>query len=83
MEAAFVVITRDRWAALAATVGRLRARHPSVPIVVVDNGSERPAPPLGPGVELVRCAADLGAAARNAGAERAGTDLVAFCDDDA
>lgn len=83
MDAAFVVITRDRWPVLAASLERLRAGHPGVPVVVVDNGSDTPAPPLGPDVEVVRCATDRGAAARNVGAQHAGTEYVAFCDDDA
>jgi len=77
-----VILTRDRWPRLRQTVDRLRSGHPGVPIVVVDNGS-RTRPGHLPGVELVHCAADRGAAARNVGVERARTPFVAFCDDDA
>jgi N-acetylglucosaminyl-diphospho-decaprenol L-rhamnosyltransferase len=56
-----------------------------VPVVVVDNGSRdgTPAVLAGiPGVETVLLPANLGAAGRNAGLERARTPYVAFCDDD-
>jgi N-acetylglucosaminyl-diphospho-decaprenol L-rhamnosyltransferase len=78
----FVILTRDRWPRLRATVERLRREHPAVPVVVVDNGS-RIAPDELPGAELVRCPSDQGASARNLGVERARTPFVAFCDDDA
>lgn len=56
-----------------------------VPVVAVDNGSaDGTADVLAatPGVEVVRLLHNIGAAARNAGAERVRTPYVAFCDDD-
>jgi N-acetylglucosaminyl-diphospho-decaprenol L-rhamnosyltransferase len=82
MRATFVILTRDRWPRLRETVERLRAEHPGVPVVVVDNGSSDP-PGAIAGAELVRCERDRGAAARNLGVEVVQTPLVAFCDDDA
>jgi N-acetylglucosaminyl-diphospho-decaprenol L-rhamnosyltransferase len=78
-----VILTRDRWSELRAALRRARELHPDTPVVVVDNGSRMAPADLGPGVELVRRTSDGGAAARNAGVERARTPLVAFCDDDA
>ena len=55
------------------------------PVIVVDNGSAddtRQVVAGVPGAELVALPGNLGAAARNAGLERASTPYVAFCDDD-
>lgn len=82
MDVTFVILTRDRWPRLHATVDRLRADHPGVPVIVVDNGSRTGPEPVR-GAEVLRCATDRGAAARNLGVERASTSAVAFCDDDA
>jgi GT2 family glycosyltransferase len=81
-----VIATRDRRETLVRTLGRLEALPERPPVVVVDNGSAdgtaEAVADLYPRVELVRLARDAGAAARNAGVERAHTPLVAFCDDD-
>ena len=55
------------------------------PVIVVDNGSTddtRQVVAGVPGADLVALPGNLGAAARNAGLERASTPYVAFCDDD-
>jgi N-acetylglucosaminyl-diphospho-decaprenol L-rhamnosyltransferase len=83
VDATLVILTRDRWPELRATLRRGRELHPGTPVIVVDNGSRMAPGDLGPGVELVRRATDGGAAARNLGVERARTPFVAFCDDDA
>ncbi|MCD0506262.1 glycosyltransferase family 2 protein, partial [Bordetella petrii] len=61
----------------------LPGRHP---IIVVDNGSTdgtaQAVRQEFPGLDLVRTGANLGAAARNLGVRQAGTEYVAFCDDD-
>lgn len=77
-----VILTRDRWPRLQATVSRLCTGHPGVPIVVVDNGSVDAVGAV-EGAELLDAAGDRGAAGRNLGVRRAATELVAFCDDDA
>jgi GT2 family glycosyltransferase len=82
VKATIVVLTCDRWPRLDRTVARLRADHPGVPILVVDNGSATRRDAV-EGAELLRFAFDRGAAARNRGVEQADTELVAFCDDDA
>lgn len=61
------------------TLERL-ARLP-VPVIVVDNGSTD-GRRLWSGLELVELGHNLGAAGRDAGARRARTPYVAFCDDD-
>ena len=71
-----VVATRNRHDRLRETVPRHRAR-----VVLVDNASDTP-PPEFPGAELIRLDENRGAAARNAGVERARTPYVAFADDD-
>jgi GT2 family glycosyltransferase len=74
-EVTVVVATRNRSDLLRETVPRHRA-----PVVVVDNGSDRPL--AVDGAQVIRLADNLGAAARNIGVERAGTPFVAFADDD-
>src|SRR5690348_12731718 len=70
-----VVATRNRPDRLAETL-----RHHRAPVIVVDNGSDRPI--RVPGADVVRLDRNLGAAARNVGVERARTRYVAFADDD-
>lgn len=56
-----------------------------LPVIVVDNGSDDGTPDLlesWPGLDLVRLPVNIGAAARNVGAQRARTPYIAFCDDD-
>jgi GT2 family glycosyltransferase len=76
-----VIATRNRRDRLLETVPRHAA-----PVVLVDNGSDDGGPEAVearfPDVEVVRLGANRGAAARNAGVERARTPWVAFADDD-
>ncbi|RBY97344.1 mycofactocin system glycosyltransferase [Blastococcus sp. TF02-8] len=79
-----VIPVRDRPAELARLLGALRAdpRTATLPVVVVDDGSDVPvAAPAG--VRVLRHPAPRGpAAARNTGLAAAGTELVAFLDSD-
>ena len=81
-----VVLTHNRAGELCRTLQQLQALPEQPPLVVVDNGSTDDTAPRVrrefPGAELVRCAANLGAAGRNAGVARVATPFVAFCDDD-
>ncbi|GIM93618.1 glycosyltransferase family 2 protein [Paractinoplanes toevensis] len=70
-----VVATRNRPDRLRQTM-----RHHRAPVIVVDNGSDQPLDI--DGAEVIRLDHNLGAAARNIGAERARTPFVAFADDD-
>jgi GT2 family glycosyltransferase len=84
-----VVLTYNRRDEVLATLGRLQANlahDPSIPVIVVDNGS-----PDGtaqairqrfPEVTVVASNRNLGAAGRNLGVDRVRTPYVAFCDDD-
>jgi N-acetylglucosaminyl-diphospho-decaprenol L-rhamnosyltransferase len=76
-----VIATRNRRDRLLETL----SRH-SVPVIVVDNGSQDGTPDAVeacfPKVTVVRLGRNHGASARNAGAARAGTPFVAFADDD-
>ncbi|HWC21754.1 MAG TPA: glycosyltransferase [Flexivirga sp.] len=64
------------------TVHGLRALD--VPVLVVDNAStdDTVTRVRGHGLRVVQLATNRGAAARNVGAELAGTPYIAFCDDD-
>jgi GT2 family glycosyltransferase len=77
-----VVPTRNRPEAARRAVESLRASASVHEIVVVDDGSDEPVAPV-PGTLLVRHEHPLQlAAARNAGAARASSDVVLFVDDD-
>jgi GT2 family glycosyltransferase len=79
-----VIATRDRRAALLATLARLRALPEAPTVVVVDNGSRdgTPAAARGAGVRVLELGENRGAGARTAGAEVLACEVVAFCDDD-
>lgn len=81
-----VVLTHNRRAELAATLGRLRALPCRPPLVVVDNGSRDGTADVvrrtTPEARLVRLRDNVGAAARNHGVAASTTRYVAFCDDD-
>jgi GT2 family glycosyltransferase len=76
-----VVMTRDRWPDLQASLPRHEA-----PVILVDNGSSDGTPRLVrehfPHVEVVELTRNVGSVARNVGVERARTPYVAFADDD-
>jgi N-acetylglucosaminyl-diphospho-decaprenol L-rhamnosyltransferase len=82
--ATVVIATRDRRERLLATLALLEALPERPPIIVVDNASADGTAPTRrhPGVRVIRCDRDIGAAARTVGAEAASTPLVAFSDDD-
>ncbi|WP_232481955.1 glycosyltransferase family 2 protein [Achromobacter denitrificans] len=81
-----VVLTYNRCDEVRRTLRRLAALPGDPPVLVVDNGCtdgtalcvEREFPRA----VLIRAGANLGAAGRNLGVERAQTPYVAFCDDD-
>ncbi|MEU8341511.1 glycosyltransferase [Spirillospora sp. NPDC048832] len=74
-----VVATRDRAPEL-----RQSLRRHAAPVIVVDNASADGTAEAAreAGATVLRLPGNRGAAARNAGAERAGTRYVAFADDD-
>jgi N-acetylglucosaminyl-diphospho-decaprenol L-rhamnosyltransferase len=74
-EVTIVVATRNRPDRLAET-----AAHHRAALIVVDNASDESVRLAG--ADVVRLDANLGAAARNVGVERARTPYVAFADDD-
>jgi GT2 family glycosyltransferase len=86
MSISVVIATRDRRDTLLPTLARLQALPERPRIIVVDNGSRDGTPEAVahalPRVEVLPLGRDRGAAARNAGVERAGTPYVAFSDDD-
>jgi GT2 family glycosyltransferase len=81
-----VVLTHNRADELERTLGRLAALPERPPLVVVDNASDDDTAARvrlrHPGVTLVRCSANFGAAGRNVGVAEVRTPYVAFCDDD-
>jgi N-acetylglucosaminyl-diphospho-decaprenol L-rhamnosyltransferase len=81
-----VVLTYNRAQEVLRTLSYLSALEEQSPIILVDNGSSdetaswvAQAYPL---VDIVRLDRNIGAAARNAGVQRAATPYVALCDDD-
>jgi GT2 family glycosyltransferase len=81
-----VVLTHNRREWLRATLQRLRELPERPPVAVVDNGSEDGTAQMVRrefcDFALLRVPMNLGAAARNIGANWAATRYVAFCDDD-
>lgn len=81
-----VVLTHNRREWLHATLLRLRELPERPPVAVVDNGSEDGTAQMVRrdfcDFALLRVPMNLGAAARNIGANWARTRYVAFCDDD-
>lgn len=76
-----VVMAKDGWSELQKSLPRHQA-----PVVLVDNGSSDGTPDNVrrnfPDVTVVELEKNHGAVARNIGVELAGTDVVAFADDD-
>jgi glycosyltransferase involved in cell wall biosynthesis len=82
-----VIPTRDRWRLVPRAVGTALAQlRVTVEVLVVDDGSRRPAPPLpilnDPRVTLLQTTARGVAAARNLGARHSAGGWLAFLDDD-
>jgi glycosyltransferase involved in cell wall biosynthesis len=82
-----VIPTRDRWILLSRAVGTaLAQREVSLEVLVVDDGSQLPAPQLpvlsDPRVKLLEAPARGVAAARNHGARFSTGGWLAFLDDD-
>lgn len=86
-----VMLTHNRCDELVRTLRHMTALPDAAPIIVADNAStdgtadavtafQRAYP--GADVRLLRCERNLGAIARNHAVAEAGTDYVAFCDDD-
>ncbi|GAB3300245.1 glycosyltransferase [Parasphingorhabdus pacifica] len=81
-----MVMTHNRREELRRTLAHMGAIPDAAPIIVADNAStdgtaEMVAAEF-PGVDLLRCQQNVGAAARNRAVDRIRTPYVAFCDDD-
>lgn len=85
-ELGVVIASRNRRRSLLRTLAHLEALPERPPTIVVDNGSGDGTPAAVaaafPEVDLLRLRRNRGAFARNLGAERLRTPLIAFCDDD-
>ncbi len=81
-----VVLTHNRRAEVARTLERLRALPERPAIVVVDNGSTDGTADFlrarFAGIQIVRLAANRGAAGRNVGVRACDRPYIALCDDD-
>jgi N-acetylglucosaminyl-diphospho-decaprenol L-rhamnosyltransferase len=81
-----VMITRDRREEVLRSLGELAGLPERPRVILVDNGStDGTAAAVAeefPAVEILSPGANLGAAGRNLGVERAETPYVALCDDD-
>ncbi len=86
VDVALVVLTYNRRQQVLHTLGTLLENCHDVPIWVVDNGSRdgtaRAIAEHYPGIRVVALPRNLGAAARNYGAQAACARYIAFCDDD-
>ena len=80
------VITHNRRAELARTLGQLAGLPENPAIVVVDNGSDDGSAAYvrwsHPAIRLIAARRNLGAAGRNLALRHVMTPYVAFCDDD-
>ncbi|MCW3017567.1 MAG: gtuS26, partial [Solirubrobacterales bacterium] len=83
---ALVICTRDRRATLLATLPRVLEHADRAPVLVVDDGSVDGTPAAVaaqfPALAVLSLTRSRGGAARNVGVWAAGTELVAFSDDD-
>jgi GT2 family glycosyltransferase len=81
-----VLITHNRRAELARTLGLLAGLPEKPPVIVVDNGSSDGSAAYvrwwHPGVRLIAARHNLGAVGRNLALRQVVTPYVAFCDDD-
>lgn len=81
-----VVLSFNRREEVLATTGAMHRLDGRPPIIVVDNassdGSAAAIRHVYPGVQIIECKRNSGAAARNLGAMQATTPYVAFSDDD-
>lgn len=81
-----VVLTHNRVEEVTRTVAHLLALPERPPVIVADNGStDGTVVALRgrfPGIDVIECGGNLGAAGRNLAARRARTDYIAFSDDD-
>lgn len=81
-----VIITKDRKEELLRTLDQLASLPERPPVVVVANGctdgTEAAVARRHPAFRLLALPANLGAAGRNLGTRAAGTEYVAYCDDD-
>jgi GT2 family glycosyltransferase len=80
-----VLLTFNCQARIRSVLGHVRRL--GVPVIAVDNASTDGTVDVlremsWSGLEVIQCATNLGAAARNLGVQRAPTPYVAFCDDD-
>lgn len=81
-----VVLTHNRATEVMRSLSRLLALPERPDVVVADNGSNDGTAALikarMPGVRVVQCPSNFGAAGRNQAVACVSTDYVAFCDDD-
>lgn len=81
-----VVLTHNRAAEVMHSLSRLLALPEQPQVIVADNASGDGTVALIesrlPGVRVVQCASNFGAAGRNRAVDLVSTDYVAFCDDD-
>ena len=81
-----IILTCNRREELRRTLEQMRSLPEPLPLIVVDNASQDGTAAMVrsafPEVALISLPRNIGAAARNAGARRARTEYIAFCDDD-
>ena len=81
-----IILTCNRREELRRTLEQMRSLPEPLPLIAVDNASQDGTAAMVrsafPEVALISLPRNIGAAARNAGARRARTEYIAFCDDD-
>ena len=86
MKISVIIPTHDRYDSLCRTIDSIRRQKlaAEIEIVVIDDASNPPIPPLDPDIKLLRFEQNVGACVgRNAGVKASTGEILLFIDDDA
>ena len=86
MKVSVIIATHDRYDSLCRTIDSIRRQKlaAELEIIVIDDASNPPIPPLAPDIKLLRFDRNVGACVgRNAGVKASTGEILLFIDDDA